>query len=372
MTEFDRIVQALDSADASAFPAVLLTVVHISGSSFRRSGARMLVLNNGEWLGSISGGCLEGDILERSKRIMHSQQCTVQRYDTREEANAVFGLGLGCEGVIDVLMEPIQSANSPTIEMLRNVRSIAGLTQHIVVVESHLPEYPIGFRWNVTQNESAQCLPDFLRAESDATPANLKTRLTTLSVQNTELRCLIEVLKAPPRCHLFGAGDDVVALQNALDANGFDLTIGDRSEYKLSRMRKSIACILHRMNAEYSLSEHSIQPGDFAVLATHSLRADCLIMAQLATMGLRYVGVIGPAARREKLLTILKHEYQLDVSTLTPILFAPAGLDIGAESPEQIASSIVAEMLAVLHNRLATSLRQRQSPIHDESHASHQ
>ncbi len=372
MTEFDRIVQALDSSDASAFPAVLLTVVHISGSSFRRSGARMLVLNNGEWLGSISGGCLEGDILERSKRIMHGNQCCVQRYDTREEANAVFGLGLGCEGVIDVLMEPIQSANSPIIEILRNVRATAGLTRHIVVVESQIPEYPIGFRWTLTQDESAQNVPAFLKAELDATPTDLKTRLTMLRVQNTELRCLVEVLKAPPRCHLFGAGDDVVALQNALDANGFDLSIGDRSEYKLSRMRKNIGCTLHRMNAEYSLSEHAIQPGDFAVLATHSLRADCLILAQLASLGLRYIGVIGPAARREKLLTMMKQEYQIDTTTLTPVLFAPAGLDIGAESPEQIASSIVAEMLAILHDRPATSLRHRQSPIHDDSHVSHQ
>src|SRR5688572_13348941 len=109
MKEFSSIVAAYPGIDHTQRKAALATVVRVRGSSYRSPGARMLITDDGKWVGSISGGCLEGDALRKARQVMTTKQSMTVTYDTREESNQNLGIGLGCNGVIDVLIEPLDA-----------------------------------------------------------------------------------------------------------------------------------------------------------------------------------------------------------------------------------------------------------------------
>src|SRR5687768_8836860 len=156
MKEFKNILEAYNKVDFTQRRAVLATVVKVRGSSYRSPGARMLITDDGKWVGSISGGCLEGDALRKARQVMSEKKPMTVTYDTREESNQNLGIGLGCNGVIDVLIEPVDSsdANNP-VELFEN---LIGTDEPVAMATVYSGEFYSGQKLMITASGKKICV----------------------------------------------------------------------------------------------------------------------------------------------------------------------------------------------------------------------
>jgi xanthine dehydrogenase accessory factor len=298
MHELDRIRLALVQAAERSEGAVLATVVGVDGSTYRGAGARMVVRADGSTVGAVSGGCLEADIVLRAAEVLAAGREELAHYDTRADADAVLGLGMGCQGVIDVRLEPLAG------ETLR--RAIEELAE--------------------------------LRARS-------------------AVRLLV--------C---GGGTDAIPVVQLAAAVGWLVTVVDHRPSFATAERFPEAERVIRLDAsgtERALA--SVLPLEefvAAVVMAHAAAHDRARLHELLGVeGLRYLGVLGP---RRRTLELLEGTTAGASGVLPGNVYAPVGLDLGAETPEEIALSIVSEIAAVLAERTPRSLRERGGPIHEE------
>ncbi len=275
--ELDRILAALRATPRG----ILVTVVRTHGSTYRRAGARAVIGEDGRATGAISGGCLERDLAERIKPWLADMQPRVVTYDSTRADDLVFGLGLGCRGVLDLLIEPFDAAH---------------------------PLRLLEFRWNGRE------------------PVEWTTTLPDGEV-------LVEVIRPQRAIVIFGGGPDVEPVVRLAQQSGF--------------------------RAGVITTRDHVDVGDYdaAVVMTHNFERDVDILRTLLASRIGYIGLLGPRSRGDELLAELG-------ATHDSRIFSPIGLDLGAETPEEIALSIVAEIQAVLNARSARALRELDEPIH--------
>lgn len=331
MKELQAIVRRLTSPDAT--PAVLATLVSVSGSSYRRPGARLLVLPSGERLGSISGGCLEEDVLLRAQRVASTGQAECAVYDTTAENDLVWGVGLGCHGVVRILLERIPSP--PPWAAVLAANFAARVPTHLAV--SYRAEDPTGSGTRVVR-------------ENESVPAD------TL---------LLEPVPPPIRLAIFGAGDDAIPLVRLGAELGWHVTVADpRSAFaRVDRFPAADAVIAAPVAELVALVKPDA--ATLAVVMTHHYVHDTPLLRDLLPRPLAYLGLLGPRKRAEQILHDLAQAGLNVTPALRQRLHAPVGLDLGADGPEQVALAIVAEMQAALTGRDAQPLRLRARPIHD-------
>ncbi len=320
---------------ASSEPAgVLATLVSVTGSSYRRPGARLLLTPHGTRLGSISGGCLEEDVLARATRVAATGIADLVTYDTTSENDLVWGVGLGCHGVVQVFIEKLPP--SPAW--------VATLAAHL---RSHRPT-PLAVVWRSTD------------------PSLLGTRLAS-EAADLPASCGIFLHTVPPpvRLAIFGAGDDAQPLTRLAKELGWHVTVADPRRDFTTPARFPLADALVVAPSPELVSRCALPSDALAVVMTHHYVHDVPILRDLLVRDLPYVGLLGPKKRAARILADLT----ADGATITPAqrarLHAPVGLDLGAETPEEVALSIVAEMRATLAARDARPLKERTRPIHD-------
>lgn len=322
MKELILVIQQVKELQKAGLKFVLATVVRVDGSAYRRPGARMLISEDGNWWGGISGGCLEGDILKKAQLALYSQSYKTIIYDTREEDPFALGIGLGCQGVIEIHINPIQEE----INQL-----VAALETHIQGNEAHTLSISYATNFNLTFEEAR---------ESHACSW----------VEQT----FREYLPAPMTVWVFG---------NQFDSQSFIQQANTLS------WRVNWVGILPKMSSNLSVQSRfsyeenwPIQATDYVVMMTHDLEKDVKILEKLldSTIQPSYVGILGPKKRFEK----LQNHFKQDLVTQLPIS-TPIGLDIGAEGPEEIAISILAEILSTKNNRNGQRLHFRDRAIHD-------
>jgi xanthine dehydrogenase accessory factor len=284
MHEIDKVVAACRSVVAAGNRGVLVTVVRTQGSTYRRAGARAVIGDDGTLAGAISGGCLERDIAERVAMWLADMNPRLVTYDSTRGDDLIFGLGLGCRGVLDLLIEPFDAA--------------------------HLPRLVTDFQWNGVE------------------PAEWTTILP-----NGET--MIEILRPPRAIVIFGGGDAEPVAQ-------FARAVG------------------WRVNVVKPRAEFDAREFDAAVVMTHNFARDADILRQLLASQIQYIGLLGPRSRGDELLADIGASREAR-------LHSPIGLDLGGETPEEIALSIVAEIQAAFERRSARSLREIQMPIHEMS-----
>lgn len=330
MKELQAIVGHLNRAAAGC---VLATLVTVEGSSYRRPGARMLVAGDGARIGSISGGCLEEDLAERSRAVSASGRAELVVYDTVAENDLLWGVGLGCHGVVRILLEPLPARPGWAAALAENFR--AGRATDLAVVWEN-PGGPVG-----TQ----------LGGASAPRPAGAA-------------RVFADRIGPPTSLAIFGAGDDAQPLALLANALGWRVTVADPRPAMPTESRFPGVSGLVLGPAEELVARTAPAPGTLAVVMTHHYLHDRPILRSLLPLPLAYLGLLGPRARAERILS----DIAADGVSMTPAmrsrLRAPVGLDIGAESPAQVALSIVAEMNAVLAGRDGRPLRDRTLPIH--------
>jgi xanthine dehydrogenase accessory factor len=333
MHERDAIYHLWKQGEKSA----LATVVEVKGSAYRRPGARMLLTQGGRSAGVINGGCLDSDLHARAQIVMETGAAELACYDTTASQDIVFGLGLGCRGVVKILIEPAQD-----LDWLVHNETVAvvfeGVLGEGVLGEGVLGEGVLGSR-----------------------------RLETQTVERPQIletvwgRAFVERLEPPQVLLIFGAGADVVPLQTMGKTLGWDVQTIDLRSPSSSRPVYAEATSV----APENLLDFKVPAGAACVIMTHNFLQDFEVLKLLLPSPAAYIGLLGPRRRTDELLEKIGANSLLPGISPTARqlsrLFAPIGLDLGAETPEEIALSIVAEIQRVKRGKTACSLREQES-----------
>jgi len=375
MTEIESILQAFDKATEAGKKVALATVVHVDGSSYRRPGARMLITEEGQLTGSISGGCLEGDALRKALLAIHSSKTMLVTYDTSDEDDAKFGLGLGCNGIIQVLTEPLQGQNGlHVIGLLRKAndsRQKAAIVTLFSLQDKKGPQPGTCF----LLNENGECSGNipFLQKEAvmkegEQVIKKEKSSFKNFQVNNQDIIAFTEIILPPVSLVIIGAGNDVIPLVKIADIMGWQSTVVDgRPMYADKNRFLTPSCQVLHSKAEDILQHITIDNRTVFVLMSHNYNYDLAMLKALLERQIVYIGILGP----KKKLNMMIEELEENGIILTPqqrdIIHGPVGLNIGAETAEEIAVSIVAEIKSVLTSNIPESLRTREDTIHQRS-----
>lgn len=373
MKEIKDIIQAYDKASVENKQTALATVVHVEGSSYRRPGARMLITEDGQLTGAISGGCLEGDALRKALLVMTEKRTMLVTYDTNDEDDAKLGMGLGCNGIIQVLIEPIDvlNKNNP----IQILKAVTAKRQPAVVVTL----FSLKDRKN---DQPGTCL---LLNEDGVLTSNppgwqeqmMKDAKEAFVQQNTsfknyisgtnELTAFIEFIKPAVSLVVVGAGNDVFPLVDMASILGWEATVVDgRANYARTERFPS-ACQVILSKPEDVLKQIAIDEQTVFALMTHNYNYDMAMLKELVSKNAVYIGLLGPRKKRDRIVGELEDNgLKLSPEQLSTI-HGPVGLDIGAETPEEIALSIIAEIKAVLSGKKGEQLKNSEGVIHERS-----
>jgi xanthine/CO dehydrogenase XdhC/CoxF family maturation factor len=345
-----HLVERFADCRESGAALVLVTVYETLGSTYSKAGARMLITADGESQGLVSGGCLEGDLAERARRVLDDRRAATVTYDLRDDADELFGLGIGCNGLISVLLQPLYAAGG--YEPLASIaeallgRARAGLA---TVIESRVAALEIGATVATIGDETrAFNVPArFESTLADGCRAAAARRQASLITDPEGLGVLYAPLAPVPRVLILGAGLDAVPLVNILAELGWRVSIADHRPAYLERRGFERAEAKLAVTAGTLADEPDIDLAtgfDAIVIMSHHLATDREYLRQLARVDVPYVGLLGPPARKRRLLDDLGNE----AGALAGRLRGPVGIDIGADSAESIAVSIAAEIQQVL------------------------
>jgi xanthine/CO dehydrogenase XdhC/CoxF family maturation factor len=314
-------------------PCVLATVVATAGSTYRKTGAQMLIGPQAEQRGLLSGGCLEADLVERAVRVQQSGRSELASYDMRGEDDLLFGIGSGCEGAMEVLLQRVGPAErwQPLARAADRVAARAPETLALVCSGT-----AAGRAWWSDGGDAPWPEP----AEVAAARRKSAAHSFVCRIGGEELRVLLLPLRLPPGLLICGAGDDAVPLARQAVALGFAVTVCDHRP-ALAKAMRFPDCEVQCLRAQEVAARLAPDRYAAAVVMSHHLASDESWLRALSDWPqVGYVGLLGPAARRARLLTALGP----DAASLQPRLHAPVGLDIGARTPEAIALAIAAEL----------------------------
>ncbi len=376
MKEITDIIRSYEQALTSGKRMALATVVHVEGSSYRRPGARMLVTDDGQLTGAISGGCLEGDALRKALLAISQQKNKLVTYDTTDENDTTLGVQLGCNGIVHILFEPIKTddAENP-VELLKKVTA---KRQNAVLVtlfslHSRTGAQPGTCFLHLQSDDQVTCnctepaMHDRLLAETQT--AYLRNDSFFKAFESVSLTGFVEYFNTPPSIVIAGAGNDTIPLTEMAGVLGWDVTVVDGRAGHATRQRFPRAGKVLVSRADDVLKHIVVDERTFVLLMTHNYNYDLALLKQLLTVdACRYVGALGPKKKLERMYSELENEGMAITDAQKAKVFGPVGLDIGAETSEEIALAVLSEIKAVLSGRTGLSLREKLEPIHNRSH----
>ena len=328
--ETAEILSRLAELRAAGRRAALATVVQIVGSAYRRPGAKFLIEETGDTIGSVSGGCLEADVREVAREVMATGKPSLRHYSTGTDEDVVWGLGLGCNGLVDVFIQP--ATEGPLAEQADRLRDLLA-------------------------GDSAFAISTVLEGERTGATTVVEAGGAISGVQATAGgQVFVEVLPPPPHLVICGAGDDARPLVAYAAEAGFRVTVAD---HRQGLMQPSWFPQAARLVVARPEEPADLPPAgrSLAVVKTHSLNHDREWVRRLLDAGVPYVGVLGPRLRTEAILREIGREGDERV-------YGPVGLDLGADGPHQVSLAIVAELLAFTAQREPRHLSERQEAIH--------
>ncbi|MBP7143139.1 MAG: XdhC family protein [Opitutaceae bacterium] len=330
VTEISEIVHCLSQPDV--YPAALATLVTVRGSSYRRPGARLLLTAQGVRTGSISGGCLEEDVLQHARTVLATGKPVVVTYDTTEENDLLWGVGLGCHGIVEIFIERL-SHRPAWVDALRENQARRRTTRLWVQ-----------YRGGVLSEHGTH----LAGGDLDAPPGDV----------------FIQSIRAPVALHVLGAGDDARPLVQFASQLGWRVTVADPRSAFATAARFPLAHQVAVMPPS-GASEALAPDGDSAaVIMTHHYVHDLPLLGAVLPLPYFYIGLLGPRKRADRLLHDLEAKGQRFTPEQRARLHGPVGLDLGGDAPEMVALAIISEIAAVRNSRDARPLRERTLPIH--------
>lgn len=369
LSETAEVLAAVAALEKEQRPMALATIVSVEGSTYRRPGARLLVPDEGEGIGNLSGGCLEGQVTEIGRDVMKSGECRLEFYDLTADDEVVWGWGLGCNGAIEVFIEPVANALDSAAalgEAITDERSLAVAT----VIESSLEGVAPGARVLVyPAGETRGSLGEgSLTSKATVAAAEMldsgTTEVVEIETAEGSARVFIESLTPPLRLVVCGAGHDAIPLVRAGAALGWRVdVVDDRASFldagRFQGARNFIECEPAQISERAEIDERS-----YVVVMSHNFLRDRDYLRSLLDSPAAYVGMLGPRARLQRLLDDLESDGVKPGPEQLERVHGPAGIDLGGEGPEEVAAAIVAEVLAVSRGRPGGFLRERSGPIH--------
>ena len=359
MSELHQIVALWQAAKAKQEEICLATVVRVEGSSYRKPGARMLLTQGGQRAGTISGGCLEAEVAKKAWWLTQNGP-SIQTYSSFFDDDSPAPYGLGCGGTVHVHLERGSAAHAVLDALDINLHE---RVPFVIVTDTD----KAGTLFVQRANGEEPLSPRAATPEIDRlTQHAIKERSSFYSSH-----LFVEYLAPCPALTIFGAGDDAQPLADFAKRLGWYVTIADGRSHLASAVRFPQVDRLAILNYEEAspLRELVADPEQAFVLLTHSYEQDRAILQELIPRKPKYLGVLGPRQRTERLIAEFAARTGLSSNECMACLHAPVGFDIGAHTPESIALSIVAEIVAVLNGREGTSLKkQSREHIHSKLH----
>ena len=370
MKELENIVAAAERALAAGQSAALATVVAVEGSAYRLPGARMLIAD-GKWIaGSISGGCLEDDVVLRAREAIAKDEALVTTYDTTSDDDIVFGVGLGCKGVITILIEPVRPENR-SVDFLGFAKSCleeraAGVVATVIRVHGRAGAKP-GSRLVSREKESRSDITDRdLTSKIEAAIAYMPdvTSLISVTLEHGSAEVFVERIEPPVPLVVFGAGHDAMPVVRLAKELGWHVTLVDHRPAYATAARFPLADRIVITTPAEMPSTVPLSGETLALVMTHNYLRDLDLLETLLPSPVRYLGLLGPRRRTDQLLADLQQKGVEPAADQLNRFYAPVGLDIGSEGPIEVALSILSEMQAVMTNHPGGYLRERKRPIH--------
>jgi xanthine dehydrogenase accessory factor len=333
----NELFEVLNALQDPKHRKVLSTIIDVEGSSYRKEGALMIYKENGTQIGLLSGGCLESDLALRADEVIKEKISRTIVYDMKSEDDLTWGQSSGCNGTISILLELVDTKLE---KHLKNVQNY--LKQGISVLHvKRLSEFGTVLDYIfITQDQKA------FGEWRGGYPAELtqlfsKCKKGISNLENLPDRYFIQVFNPKPRLIIFGAGPDVRPLVSFAAKTGFTIIIADwRPAFCNKDYFPDATDII--LNPYSFLSNFSFSPNDSVIIMTHSFQKDQEILTTLFQKKLNYLGILGPRKRTYRLL---------EGRDIPDWLHSPVGLPIGAEGPEEIAVSILADLIRAVRKR---------------------
>lgn len=378
LDSWDEFLKALHRYGEANIPVAMVTLVHLQGSSYKGLGARMLVDPNGQTTGTISGGCLEADVALHGQQVLATAQPKIVTYDSRSDEDLIWGLGLGCEGLIQLLIQPLRPLTSRR------------LTQVLQPLVFQRKTAILTHAWHSTTPEDVTVLgtriytPDLIAADGFENHTNLdwldqkarelwaeadrsfapKTHCFSLENSSAEhAMVLCQPIVPAPELLVCGGGFDTPPLLRLAAFAGWSTLLAlPKSPPQHQTWPGNPKLIIGEPKA--LLEKRSVSKRTLVILKSHHFFTDLAYLKALLPSQAPYMGLLGPKRRTLRLFDELQKEGITISESDLQRLFFPVGLDIGAETSEEIALAIFAEMRAFLADRKGGSLKFRQGPIH--------
>jgi len=361
MKELNDIIQSYEKALLQNKQIALATVVKVEGSSYRRPGARMLVTEDGEITGAISGGCLEGDALKKAQLAMYLQQNKLEIYDTTDEADSRLGVQLGCNGIVYILFEPIKinDPNNP-IQILKKIAKYRKDAVLITVFNENKSASQKGTSYFI--NEAKNIIDNEPKLKEESIKA-LETKETIiLKTENNSV--LFQFIPPAVQLLVMGAGNDAQPLVEMASLLGWNIIVADGRQAYATKQRFPKASKVSLTRPADILSIAEADDHTAVILMTHNYNYDLAALQQIIKTNCRYIGLLGPKQKLHKMLDELREKGVAINNNTMERIYSPIGLDIGAETSEEIALSAIAEIQAVFSQRSGSPLRERKTSIH--------
>ncbi|WEG14809.1 XdhC family protein [Pullulanibacillus sp. KACC 23026] len=338
----DAIYSILDELQSSheEVPSVLATIIKVEGSAYRKEGAAMLIKNERERVGLLSAGCLEEDLIARIQRYSSFQESETLQYDMSSEDDLSWGQGAGCNGILHILLEPVNPSFRDhlltlktylqaglSVDMIRLLDNKGAVSQYLFIAEN-------GFQFGNWQTDKSQIHK--VLDEQKAGRQDMKNRL--MAADSSSTYYFFQTFQPKSRLILFGAGEDAEPLAQFASQAGFSVWVTD---WRTSRCHPS-----HFPKADQLIvgspkeiaNQLTFNAHDSVILLSHVFQKDREFLQHLQDLKLKFLGLLGSKDRTKRLLKGLE---------LMSSIYSPVGLPIGAEGPEEIAISIVAQLIQV-------------------------
>jgi xanthine dehydrogenase accessory factor len=341
MKDFKIILSEFNKVDLTKNKAAIATVVRVRGSSYRSPGARMLITDDGRWVGSISGGCLEGDALRKARQVMIDNKSMTVTYDTNEDSNQGLGIGLGCNGIIDVLIEPAENAIS-------FYRAIVSIEEPVALATTFAGQKVLVHRNSKPNSAIEERLLSLFETKQSRTE----------TIDGTEV--FLELVQPGIKLIIFGGGFDARPVSQLAKSLGWEVEVTDECVAHIAPLFFPHADRLSLCERRFIDRDFDITPYTACVLMSHNYEYDRDVLKKLVNTKAPYIGIMGPRKRFDKMLNdgvVLSDEQFSRVHS-------PIGLDIGAEAPDEIAVAIISEIQARFSRREGGFLKNRTGAIH--------
>lgn len=363
----DAVDEGLDEQNA-----VLATVVAVEGSAYRRPGAKMVIVDDGNGVGSITAGCLEDEVLTLAAEVLDVGEPRIKQFDLTGDDD-VWGLGVGCNGVIDILLEPLDDRYRPVVDAYQRGEDTAVLT--VLTADNsrlNLGDRVLGLLTATSDDADLRFetteWPEWVIEEVSSTAELLISRDKSDSValeRNGEtVDVFVDSVTAPPELIVFGSGHDVAPVASLAKQVDFRVTVASFRGAAAGGNRFPAADRVLSTSPAAIREALPFDENTYAVVMTHNFIDDRIVLEELLETPIEYIGLMGPRKRFEEMQEEFHKEGRTFSERELKRVYTPAGLDLGGGTPFHIAQSIVAELTAIHHDREPKHLKEREGTIH--------